>query len=65
MQRTMEIGVHVHVLCELGEALDLRLLPQLLELIVQDCGQCQQEYTAIQWQMYQYECLCYAVLLFP
>lgn len=39
--RTMEIGVHVHVLRELGEALDLCLLAQLLELVMQDCGKCQ------------------------
>ena len=34
---TMEIRVHVHVFSELGEALYLGFLPQLLELIVKDC----------------------------
>lgn len=31
----MEIGVHVHVLGELGEAINLRFLLQLLEFIMQ------------------------------
>lgn len=35
--RTVEIGVHVHVLGDLGEALRALLLADLLELVQQYC----------------------------